>query len=153
MTGIFQRYSHIVTHYPYRVTLLLLLLLAALLSGLPRLSITNDIRVFFSEDNPQLKRIRIEGHTDSTGKESFNIYLSNQRAKAVREYMISRGISADRLEAIGYGPSRPIANNKTRSGRAANRRVEFTILEQDAVEETITPTDNTPMDPALDEGM
>jgi len=75
-------------------------------------------------------RVKIEGHTDSTGPEAYNKGLSERRAKAVEEYLISKGISADRLEIMGYGPSSPIAANDTKEGRAMNRRVELKVLEQ-----------------------
>jgi len=73
-------------------------------------------------------RLRIEGHTDSTGSADINRTLSQQRAEAVRDYMIGKGIAADRLEAAGYGPDRPIADNETAKGRAENRRTEFTVI-------------------------
>jgi outer membrane protein OmpA-like peptidoglycan-associated protein len=75
-------------------------------------------------------RVKIEGHTDSTGPEAYNQGLSERRAKAVEEYLASKGISADRLEIMGYGPSSPIAPNDTKEGRAMNRRVELKVLEQ-----------------------
>ena len=80
--------------------------------------------------NPQIKLIRIEGHTDNTGKEAYNIGLSEARANAVMEYLINKGIPQERLEAKGYGYSRPIASNDTEDGRARNRRVEFVIVDQ-----------------------
>ncbi|GEM_PF-1802550 len=79
------------------------------------------------KDNPGL-RIRIEGHTDSVGPASYNLRLSQKRANAVRNYLISKGIDPSRLEAVGYGESRPIAPNTTPEGRAKNRRVEFVII-------------------------
>ncbi len=79
------------------------------------------------KDNPNI-RVRIEGHTDSRGSRRFNLKLSQRRAEAVRDYLIRKGIDPDRLEAKGYGPDRPIASNKTKRGRAKNRRVEFHIL-------------------------
>ncbi len=80
--------------------------------------------------NPQLRRIRIEGHTDSRGNDAFNQNLSQRRANNVRAYLIERaGIAAERLEAVGYGETRPVDTNKTAAGRENNRRVEFTILE------------------------
>lgn len=79
--------------------------------------------------NPQVKGVRVEGHTDSRGRKAANLRLSQRRAEAVRDYMIGKGIAAGRLIAVGYGPEKPIANNRTRKGRADNRRVEFTILD------------------------
>jgi len=81
------------------------------------------------KQNPQMK-IVIEGHTDNVGNPRSNKILSQKRAEAVRQYLISRGISGDRLTAIGYGSERPIAPNTTEEGRAKNRRVEFKIIEQ-----------------------
>ncbi|MCP3140225.1 OmpA family protein [Pyxidicoccus sp. QH1ED-7-1] len=71
--------------------------------------------------------IRIEGHTDNTGPEELNRTLSQERAEAVRAYLIQRGIAGSRLEARGYGPSRPFASNDTPEGRSENRRVEFIV--------------------------
>lgn len=77
----------------------------------------------FLKDNPQIK-VEIQGHTDSIGSEKYNLILSQKRAEAVRNLLIKKyGISPDRLRAKGYGESKPIASNKTREGRAKNRRV------------------------------
>lgn len=73
-------------------------------------------------------RIRIEGHTDSQGKASYNMKLSDGRANSVRQWLISAGISADRMTAIGRGEDHPIDTNSTAAGRQNNRRVEFHIL-------------------------
>ena len=80
-------------------------------------------------DHPEAKRIRVEGHTDSTGSRNGNLAISKKRAAAVVNYLASKGVAADRLEATGYGPDEPIADNGTKEGRAANRRVEFSIIE------------------------
>lgn len=72
--------------------------------------------------------VRIEGHTDSTGSAAYNQTLSENRANSVRGYLSQRGVSASRLEAIGYGFSRPVADNNTAEGRAQNRRVEVLII-------------------------
>ena len=77
--------------------------------------------------NPQM-RVRVEGHTDSTGEESYNQFLSERRAKAVVQYLIDQGISANRLESRGYGEARPVAPNNTMQGRASNRRVDFAVI-------------------------
>ena len=73
--------------------------------------------------------VEIGGHTDFTGEEAWNQVLSEQRAQAVREYLISRGIDGERLVAVGYGESRPRADNATATGRALNRRIEFNARE------------------------
>ncbi|WP_141621837.1 OmpA family protein, partial [Myxococcus sp. AB036A] len=69
--------------------------------------------------------LRIEGHTDNTGPEELNRTLSQDRADAVRQYLIQQGVESSRLTAKGYGPAQPIASNDTPEGRSANRRVEF----------------------------
>jgi outer membrane protein OmpA-like peptidoglycan-associated protein len=79
------------------------------------------------QDFPKMK-VSIEGHTDNVGGEKANLKLSQKRAEAVRDYLVSRGISPSRLEAHGYGPTRPIASNKTAKGKAKNRRTEFRIV-------------------------
>jgi outer membrane protein OmpA-like peptidoglycan-associated protein len=71
--------------------------------------------------------VTVEGHTDNVGTAEFNQRLSEQRANAVMQYLIERGINAERLEAVGYGFSRPVADNETDEGRARNRRVELVI--------------------------
>jgi outer membrane protein OmpA-like peptidoglycan-associated protein len=73
--------------------------------------------------------VRIEGHADWTGPEAYNQGLSERRAKSVRDYLVSRGVEASRLTTVGYGESRPIADNETREGRALNRRVELQVEE------------------------
>jgi outer membrane protein OmpA-like peptidoglycan-associated protein len=73
-------------------------------------------------------RLVIEGHTDSIGDATVNKQLSQKRADAVRDYLISRGTNADRVTAVGYGEERPIADNGSESGREKNRRVEFKIV-------------------------
>ncbi len=78
------------------------------------------------KDQPKI-RISIEGHTDSVGGEAMNMKLSQARAEAVQTYLVKKGIAADRLEAVGYGPTKPIASNKTEPGRRQNRRTEFRI--------------------------
>ena len=71
---------------------------------------------------------KLEGHTDSTGNAAKNLQLSKDRAAAVKDYLIAKGISADRLSSEGYGITKPIASNKTVEGRAQNRRVEIILV-------------------------
>jgi len=73
-------------------------------------------------------RIRIEGHTDSVGSETYNIDLSQKRAEAVKNALISRNVDPARLEVIGFGESKPIASNDTEVGRQLNRRVTTVII-------------------------
>lgn len=77
--------------------------------------------------NPQILKVRVEGHTDWIGSDAYNQRLSEKRAGAVRTYLITKGIEPSRLEAVGYGESRPIADNNTVQGRARNRRTEFKV--------------------------
>lgn len=77
--------------------------------------------------NPDIGHLSIEGHTDNRGAVEMNNQLSQDRAESVMKYLSGHGISEDRLEAHGYGPSRPIAPNETEGGRQRNRRVEFHI--------------------------
>lgn len=72
-------------------------------------------------------KVEIAGHTDSVGSEAFNTLLSQQRAEAVRAYLIGLGIEENRMTAVGYGELEPVATNDTEEGRKANRRVEFRI--------------------------
>lgn len=79
--------------------------------------------------NPQVKKLRIEGHTDDVGGETINERLSKDRAASVKSALEDRGVDDDRLSTKGYGESQPTAPNATRAGRAKNRRVEFIIVE------------------------
>ncbi|MEN8719821.1 MAG: OmpA family protein, partial [Oceanococcaceae bacterium] len=71
--------------------------------------------------------VEVAGHTDSIGGDAFNQQLSQRRAEAVRQYLIGKGISAERLTAVGYGESEPKATNDNEEGRELNRRVELRI--------------------------
>jgi len=82
--------------------------------------------------HPELARIRVEGHTDNVGGQAYNLDLSRRRARSVVRALVQRGVAEGRLAPEGYGFERPVAPNTTPLGRAKNRRVEFTLLEQAA---------------------
>jgi outer membrane protein OmpA-like peptidoglycan-associated protein len=84
------------------------------------------------QSHPEIEKIRIEGHTDDRGNDAHNKDLSQRRADAVRDYFIERGVAAERLESLGFGEEKPVADNKTGKGRAQNRRVEFNIVDPTA---------------------
>jgi outer membrane protein OmpA-like peptidoglycan-associated protein len=75
-------------------------------------------------NNPDLK-VEIQGHTDNVGKPADNMKLSQDRADALKQVLIDGGVAADRMTAIGYGDTKPVADNKTEEGKALNRRVEL----------------------------
>jgi len=123
------------------------------------------------EENPSITKVRVEGHTDDVGKDQMNLDLSQRRAESVQRELVKQGVDAVRLEAVGYGETRPIDTNRTEDGRERNRRVEFTILENQgaqapapgfgpavpspavpgpATPAPATPTPVTPEPPAID---
>jgi outer membrane protein OmpA-like peptidoglycan-associated protein len=81
-------------------------------------------------DMPTIKKIRIEGHTDSLGKDLANLKLSQARADSVMAQLLKRNVDPGRMEAVGFGEEKPIDNNATAKGRANNRRTEFNIVDQ-----------------------
>ncbi len=101
----------------------------------------NTVAVVLKQ-NPQITKIRIDGHTDDMGKDEYNLDLSKRRAKAVREYLVEQGVDADRLQSEGYGEEKPLCTDipdkqlgkrsrkkAIKDCRADNRRVEFKIIE------------------------
>ncbi len=87
-----------------------------------------DRAVKVLQDFPDVN-LEISGHTDSKGRASYNLGLSQRRADSVKMYFVSRGIASSRLVSIGFGKDRPIADNSTSSGRASNRRTEFKLID------------------------
>jgi len=83
----------------------------------------------FLSENPSIN-VSIHGHTDNVGNDEDNLTLSHNRAKAVYEYLINGGISKFRLKYKGFGENKPLASNKTVSGRAKNRRTVFVITDK-----------------------
>ena len=86
----------------------------------------NEVANALIKEDP-LSKIVVEGHTDSQGGATYNQDLSQRRAQSVRDYLVSRGIAADRVTSQGFGPSRSVAENNTAEGRANNRRVEIVV--------------------------
>jgi outer membrane protein OmpA-like peptidoglycan-associated protein len=94
--------------------------------------LTPESHAILDKEVPSIKgdptmKVEVAGHTDSRGSDAYNEKLSDRRAKSVRDYFISQGVPADRLTAVGYGETKPIATNDTDEGRAQNRRVELHI--------------------------
>jgi OOP family OmpA-OmpF porin len=75
------------------------------------------------------KKVEVIGHTDNAGSRAGNLSLSQARAEAVKEYVISRGVKAELVSVSGEGPDRPVADNRTAEGRARNRRIEFKVVQ------------------------
>ncbi len=96
-------------------------------------------------------RLRISGHTDNRGKKARNKALSLKRAEAVKSHLVRRGIDAGRLEAVGVGGEKPIADNKKRKGRAQNQRIELELIQGQArigdTESATKPDASAPKDP------
>jgi outer membrane protein OmpA-like peptidoglycan-associated protein len=82
--------------------------------------------------NPRIRKVEVQGHTDSEGPDDHNQTLSEERANAVRTWLVEHGVAGDRMTARGYGEKKPLVPNVTAQNRARNRRVQFIILEQDA---------------------
>ena len=83
----------------------------------------------FLDDNPQVTKLRIEGHTDNVGQPADNLKLSGDRSVTIKRWLVDHGIVKDRLLATGFGETKPIADNSKEEGRAQNRRTEFKIAE------------------------
>ncbi len=99
-------------------------------ANIKQTAVDNFTKVLEFIDGYPNRNIRIEGHTDSSGSDSFNLNLSQKRADAVKALLVDYGVSATRIEAIGMGESLPVADNNTESGKAKNRRVDIIILNQ-----------------------
>ncbi len=89
-----------------------------------------DMQVDFLKRNPDIT-VEIQGHTDNIGPKEYNQRLSERRARAVMNYLVENGISKERLSAKGYGFSIPMASNETKEGRAKNRRVQFSVCDEE----------------------
>ena len=88
-------------------------------------------------------RLQLEGHTDSIGTDEYNLVLSQKRADTVRDYLISQGVQADNVSAVGLGKENPVATNDTNAGRQQNRRVEM-VVSGDVIGIPVTPPIATP---------
>ena len=88
-------------------------------------------------------RLKITGHTDSQGNHASNKKLSERRANAVREYLVSKGVPAEQIEVFGASSDEPVASNATEQGRFQNRRIEFTLIEKDGTVTAVGNADNS----------
>ncbi len=86
-------------------------------------------------ENPQIELVEIQGHTDSQGEDDYNLDLSDRRAASVARFLVADGVAAERLTSRGYGETVPLLSEETEEAFAANRRVEFSILQQKDVSE------------------
>jgi OmpA-OmpF porin, OOP family len=100
--------------------------------------------------HPEITRVRIEGHTDSTGSAETNRKLSAARANAVRDFLMKAGVTPDRMTSQGFGPDRPAMPNDTRAGKEANRRVEFLIGDEQPALQNMDD-DLVPLSPSPDQ--
>ena len=95
--------------------------------------------------HPDIKKVRVEGHTDTVGTPAHNMDLSDRRAKSVRKYLVDKGgVDLARLDAVGYGQDRPIATNDTDDGKQQNRRVEFMIVDAESAPAPTPPASPAP---------
>lgn len=101
---------------------------AALKQGAGSEVVLDQLKTFL-DTNPQVTLLRVEGHTDNVGQDNDNLVLSGQRALTIKRYLVDKGIKKERLIAVGFGETRPIADNGTDEGKAQNRRTEFKIAE------------------------
>lgn len=101
---------------------------------------------------PKIKRVEVQGHTDDRGRDEANQKLSQERADAVVAYLVGKGVEESRLIAKGYGEAKPIEDNKSSKGRAANRRVEFKILGQGKTGKKAAPAEETKADEGAKKG-
>lgn len=88
-----------------------------------------DEAVSLLRETDEVLEVRVEGHTDSIGSEQYNMDLSQRRAEAVIDYLVANGVNSARLVPVGMGEGFPVASNETDAGRAANRRVDFVVVE------------------------
>lgn len=88
----------------------------------------NQLKQYLDE-TPRVTKLRIEGHTDNVGSPESNEVLSGQRALAIKAALVAKGIAKERLLAVGFGQTKPIADNTTEEGKAKNRRTEFRVAE------------------------
>jgi outer membrane protein OmpA-like peptidoglycan-associated protein len=78
----------------------------------------------------EIWKVKVEGHTDNVGDPAKNMKLSQDRAQSVVNYLVKKGVAPERLEAVGHGDTKPVDDNATKKGKAANRRVEFNIVSE-----------------------
>lgn len=103
------------------------------------------------KENPQIKKIEVEGHASDEGSDDYNLKLSDKRANSVMKYLTGKaGIAKEMLTAKGYGESRPIASNDTDDGKEKNRRVEFTITEQEITQTKVEVDPETGKEQVVD---
>jgi outer membrane protein OmpA-like peptidoglycan-associated protein len=81
-------------------------------------------------DHPELLKVRVEGHTDSRGPDAYNLALSQRRADSVRAFLVQHGVAPERLDAMGYGETRPVDPREVPEAWEKNRRVQLTVTQR-----------------------
>jgi len=99
---------------------------AALTSDPGNAEVLEQFRIYL-EENPRVTQVRIEGHTDNQGTAESNLELGGNRALTIKNWLVGKGVAAERLLAVGFGDTKPIADNASEEGRAQNRRTEFRL--------------------------
>lgn len=116
----------------------------ATIKNTPQTNEILDTMAKVMKENPKIEGLRIEGHTDNTGTEARNNTLSQERAEAVVKWLVDHGVDKSRLQGVGHGQKRPIADNSTKDGKDKNRRVEFHVSKMDGKEvPESSPTSST----------
>jgi outer membrane protein OmpA-like peptidoglycan-associated protein len=82
------------------------------------------------QQNPDIELVEVQGHTDDSGSEEYNLRLSQERAEAVLSWLVAAGVPREKLVARGYGFERPLGDNRVKTGRQKNRRVQFMIIKR-----------------------
>lgn len=102
------------------------------------------------QEHPHVQKLSIEGHASDEGDDKYNLVLSKARAEAVRQYLVAKGVAAERLSSAGFGESKPLVANDSEAGREKNRRVEFHITKQEVTKEKVEVDPSTGVEKVIE---